>query len=267
MARIVKINYHEKDIKIGRESFFSCLFLRSCKSTQSYALKLLEKNALNSPFAVIAKGQRQGVGRGSKKFLSPFNKGVYLTAVFPAENFSNPPLFGALSVLPVIKTVEEFCSLEVQIKWPNDLLLEGKKFCGILPQNKSVRQKGSEVKNYILIGIGVNVNTSEKELSILDIKASSLYLQTKKYFDTKAFALSLLKNFFAFAQNFQQDLEKNISYYISRCTSVGKQVSYLIKDELKQGIITHINRDLSITIQTQNEGFVTLTWGEVAQDL
>lgn len=266
MAKTVEINYEGNNSKKGRERAFSCLFLRTCGSTQEEALVRLEKGSLTPPFAVIAKGQKQGRGRGQRGFLSPYNKGVYLTAVLDAQNFSNTSLFGALCVLPVAKTVEEITTLKAEIKWPNDLLIKGQKFCGILPQNKAASAKGQKVKNYLLMGIGININTDEKELAALDIKATSLYLQGGKKLNIKAFTLSLLRNLFNFALNFDETLEENTSRYLSNCVSAGKKVRYLTGEEIKEGKIVLINNNLSITVKNSSGERQTIFWGEVMQD-
>ncbi len=250
------------DWGLGRN--FGGVLLKNCGSTQQEALSLLEEGAVPLlPFAVVSKGQTQGKGRGERTFLSPYNKGIYFTAVFDAEKFSDASLLGALCVLSIIKTVEEFTPLTPQIKWPNDLLIEGEKLCGILPQNKTVAANGGKIKNYLLLGAGINVNTSKKELSPLKNKAASLYIKGGKKINIKAFTAALINNFFEFAQGFESNLKGNIERYISLCCSTGKRVRYELGEEIKEGIITKINNDLSITVLKPDNTTSKIFWGEV----
>src|SRR5260221_23884 len=101
---------------------------------------------------VIAEAQRAGRGRLGRSWASPAGKNLYLSAVLrcemPAERLAQiSPLAG----VAVCETVREWCAAE--IKWPNDVLSDGRKVAGILAEMDS-----AETGHVIILGIGVNLN-------------------------------------------------------------------------------------------------------------
>ena len=80
----------------------------------------------------------------------------------PALHPEHGPKFTLLSAVAVAEAIREETDLDVQIKWPNDLILNGRKVCGILSEmNTEI-----DYINYMVIGIGINVNVEEKDLPI-----------------------------------------------------------------------------------------------------
>jgi BirA family biotin operon repressor/biotin-[acetyl-CoA-carboxylase] ligase len=110
---------------------------------------------------VIAESQTQGRGRMGRIWVSPKSKGAYFSvilrpSILPKE-VSGITLFSALSVA---KTIREMFNLAAFIKWPNDILINNKKICGILTEMNAETDK----INFVIIGIGININTKEELL-------------------------------------------------------------------------------------------------------
>jgi len=119
-------------------------------STQTVAKALVESGPAEGT-VVIAEAQTRGRGRGERMWHSP-RGGLYMTAVLgPTRNASIIPLAAGVAVA---ESIRREVGLEAEVKWPNDVLVGGRKVGGILAESA---WSGGDVRN-ILLGIGVNVN-------------------------------------------------------------------------------------------------------------
>lgn len=123
-------------------------------STNDIAYDLAEKGALEGA-VVLAEEQAKGKGRLGRKWLSPPG-GIYMSCIIKPDILPNEVQeFTLVSAYSVAKAIKELTGLHSRIKWPNDLLIRGKKICGILTEMKAETDK----IDFIVIGIGINVNT------------------------------------------------------------------------------------------------------------
>lgn len=110
---------------------------------------------------VIAESQTAGRGRMGRKWVSPKSKGAYFSIILRPDilpkEVSSITLFSALSVA---KTIREMTNLAAFIKWPNDVLINNQKICGILTEMNAETDK----INFVIIGIGININTKKEFL-------------------------------------------------------------------------------------------------------
>lgn len=145
-------------------------------STNDDAKKMLKN--INGNFILIADEQTKGRGRVKKNFYSPKDVGIYMTIVL--RDFKESMPFLSMSVaLSVLKTIKKI-SKNAYIKEPNDILLGGKKVCGILIESSVSTQKS--IFEYVVIGIGLNVNNERFSPEIQDI-ATSVKLETGREID------------------------------------------------------------------------------------
>ena len=125
-----------------------------CSSTEDLLGSWLrDQPSLSGPRAVIATHQRRGTGQWGRTWLSPPG-GVWISAALPWQGNSSghTGLLGLALALSVVQRLEQR-GLTVQIKWPNDLLVQGRKLAGLLP---GVVQRGSQLR-LLRIGLGLNV--------------------------------------------------------------------------------------------------------------
>lgn len=121
-------------------------------STNDRAAKLAEKGAPDLTL-VIADEQTKGRGRGGRPWFTPPNAALAFTLLLrPPTLQDNPARFSGLGALAVCMALEEF-DLNPKIKWPNDVLLRGKKVCGVLAE---ARWLGGDLEA-LLLGIGINI--------------------------------------------------------------------------------------------------------------
>ncbi|GGB33319.1 biotin--[acetyl-CoA-carboxylase] ligase [Virgibacillus dakarensis] len=161
-------------------------------STQHIAHQLARDNADHGTI-VVADEQTAGKGRMDHTWNSPKNKGIWMSLILrPATLPYLAPQFTLLTATVLADVLTEETHTAPKIKWPNDILLNGKKIAGILTE----MQAEQDTIQYVVIGIGINVNQSEQELPA-DIrhKATSLAIETGRTWDTQKLIQRILLTF------------------------------------------------------------------------
>ncbi len=124
-------------------------------STNSVARILAEEGALDGTL-VIADEQTQGRGRFNRKWISPPKSGILMSLIIrPSLSIAEASKLTSLAAVAVAKSLAALSNAQVQIKWPNDVLFNGKKISGILTE---VSAEGNLIQ-YIIVGVGINANT------------------------------------------------------------------------------------------------------------
>lgn len=146
-------------------------------STQDRAKELIKNGACKPGHVIIADEQYSGRGR----FGSPWRseKGASLTFSIIVENVPLLPMRAALSVL---ETLLDKCRISAEIRWPNDIVVKGKKLCGILVET---------YKQLAVVGVGLNVNETSFSLK----GATSIRLETGKLFSREPILSYFLQTF------------------------------------------------------------------------
>ncbi len=138
----------------------------SVSSTMDIARKLAIEGAAEGT-VVIANTQTAGRGRLNRAWLSP--QGSLAMSAILRPSLDDLPQLVMIASLAVVKAIKEVANLETQIKWPNDVLVKGKKVCGILIESQV---KGGKV-DFAIVGIGINVNFNPSTFpEIADIATS-----------------------------------------------------------------------------------------------
>jgi BirA family biotin operon repressor/biotin-[acetyl-CoA-carboxylase] ligase len=164
-------------------------FFTTIDSTNTYAARLARDGAPEGT-AVIADSQSGGKGRLGRSWISPPGVNLYLSAILrPAVPAATVPQLNLLAAVAVADTIVQVCGLTPAIKWPNDVLVGGKKVCGILAE----MQTETGVLRSVVLGIGVNLNAPLSAFpEELRDKASSLLLSGGQLVDRPVFAAALL---------------------------------------------------------------------------
>lgn len=164
-------------------------FFASIDSTNTYAARLAREGATEGT-VVIADEQTGGKGRLGRSWVSPPGLNLYLSLILrPQAPTTLAPQTNLLAAVAVADTIIEVCGLSPAIKWPNDVLVDNKKVCGILAE---MQTEGGELRS-IVLGIGVNLNAPLSAFPPeLHDKASSLFLVSRRTVDRAAFTAALL---------------------------------------------------------------------------
>lgn len=140
-------------------------------STQNLAQRLAEEGAPEGTL-VIAEQQNNGRGRMGRGWVSPQGKGIWMSMVLrPSVPIHFAPQLTLLTAVALCRSLRRVTSLPIGIKWPNDLLIEGKKISGILLESTAEDER----LRYVIAGIGISVNLEKSDYpeEILD-KVTSL---------------------------------------------------------------------------------------------
>ena len=227
------------------------------ESTNSYALELLKKDTSHGT-VVIADCQTAGKGRLGRNWHSPANMNLYFSVILTQQ-----PALSFLSWIPLAtgiamaETIEETANLNVSLKWPNDLLLDTKKFGGILCESSTKGPNGRAV----IIGVGININCLDihfpQELKEI---ATSLALHTGHTFNRHAlFGTIFTKLESCYERICESDLPTLHSTYISRCTTLGRHVQIrLADDRLLEGIASNIGHEGELQVIPSNPSMTSM---------
>jgi BirA family biotin operon repressor/biotin-[acetyl-CoA-carboxylase] ligase len=125
-------------------------------STNDAARDLAEQGAPEGTI-VLAEKQTQGRGRLGRSWLSEQGEGIYASVLLrPVLKPRDAAVLTLVAAVASSEAIDQACGLRSDIKWPNDLLLSGRKCCGILSEMQAERD---EIR-YVVVGIGINVNHS-----------------------------------------------------------------------------------------------------------
>lgn len=137
----------------------------------------------------MAEYQKKGRGRFERTWLSARGKGLLFSLILkPKLKTSEAPILTHWAAEAVQQSLISNFGLKAKLKKPNDVLIDGKKICGILTESSATKQK----LDYVVLGIGVNVNSTQKEL--LET-ATSILVETKKKVQKDALMLDILERF------------------------------------------------------------------------
>ena len=201
-------------------------------STNTQAKSLGEGDAPNGTL-VVADKQESGRGRRGRSFESPAGTGIFMTLLLKPEiEPQNASMLTLVAALAVAKGMEHMVELPVQIKWPNDIIVHGKKVCGILTEMSAQM----DYVNYIVIGIGINVSNEDFPEEIKDV-ATSIYLESGKRINRAMLIEKIWEEFEAYYELYEktQDLSKLVKEYDSYLVNRGQKVRVLDPREPYEG--------------------------------
>jgi BirA family transcriptional regulator, biotin operon repressor / biotin---[acetyl-CoA-carboxylase] ligase len=168
------------EIRLGLKTSFigkNIHYEDSVESTQKIAHRLAYEDVPEGT-VVIAEEQMSGRGRMDRKWHSPKYTGIWMSLILrPNIPLPKAPQLTLLAAVSVVQAIEDLTGLTPEIKWPNDILLNGKKITGILTE----LQAESDRIHSIIIGMGINVNQKLDDFPLdLQKTASSLLIEQGK---------------------------------------------------------------------------------------
>ena len=166
-------------------------------STNDVAYDLAKKGSSEGT-VIVSEGQTRGKGRLGRSWTSPKGKGIYLSIILrpthPPQTIPKLTLFVALSAARAIRTV---AGLTAQMRWPNDLLLDGKKVSGVLTEMSAEQDR----VHFVIVGIGINVNA---DADSLPPEATSLKIEKGEAISRVSLVRSLLEEFDTLYKSFRE---------------------------------------------------------------
>lgn len=234
--------------------------LEEVDSTNSYAKKNISN--IEDKTAIITKKQTSGRGRLNRSWVDLGEENLFLSIILkPSETFNEiyPNLTQYLSVT-LCKVIESY-GIQTQIKWPNDVLIDGKKIAGILSETVMQGQK----LEGIVLGVGVNLNSNQEKINAIPNKiATSLNIETQKAIDLKEFLNKLLTEFFEHYDEFLQSGFLQIKDdYIKRNCFLGKELKVQVFNHMESGLAKAVNDLGELVLEDNNKREIVLTIGDI----
>lgn len=234
----------------GTDMLNKLISLNEVDSTNTRAKLEAEKGAPDWTL-VIADKQTGGKGRRGRGFTSPAGVGIFMTLILKPKFLpTKASMLTLISGMAVCKGIREMTKLEAMIKWPNDIVVNGKKICGILTEMSSEL----EAINYIVTGIGINVNNEDFSAELKD-KATSIKLETQKNFRRSDIIASVLKHFKTYYDIFLKttDLSLLKDEYNSFMINTGKNILVVQDGESYEAVAKSIDNDGELIIERDGQ--------------
>ena len=204
-------------------------------STNELAKRIAED--MEEGVVVAAEQQTRGKGRQQRKWFSPKNTGIWMSIILrPSKHMDRLGLISLLSSISVCQAIENLLDLKPKVKWPNDILVNKKKICGILIETEFA---GNNLNN-LVVGIGLNVNQKIYDFpEEIQMAATSLHIESKTVIDRDLLLIEIL-----------QCLDQQYSLFLD-----GK-FSRIINSWTKRTILSD-----NIVIQAEGINLSGLFWG------
>ena len=235
-------------------------YYRETESTNDDAF-LLALQGAGEGVVVLADAQNKGKGRYRRSWHSPPGANIYLSVILrPPIGLDEASRIPILAGVAAAETIEYFCARRVCLKWPNDVLLDGKKVCGILSQLKAVDQK----IHFIVLGVGINVNIRAEEFpDELKASATSMLVQTGAFLKREDVVIILFENLAKWYKKLLKNGFEDIqSAWLKKTNMIGKKVIVNCLGEIISGLARGIDdRGSLILVNDQNET-ITISAGD-----
>lgn len=242
-----------RDLKtklIGKRVYY----FEEIDSTQNFAQNIAADKKENGTI-IIAEKQTSGRGRLDRKWTSPKGGIWFSLIIHPKFDVSSSTLIPILSAVALSKSIKSVLDIETEVKWPNDITMNGKKVAGVLVdasfQTNSI--------DYLILGIGINFDIDAKKLEKRLTKTPNFYgIDSLRGKENKTPPKTLLKEFLLqFEKNlFQLDKgekSKIIKEWTKRAAGIGKKITINTSNGKISGISQGIDNDGALKIKTRNE--------------
>lgn len=228
-------------------------------STNTKAMELAKQNAPEGT-VVIAGAQTAGRGRRGRSFFSPSDTGVYISLVLrPKTEMSKAVFITTAAAVAVCRAIEAMGSYYPQIKWVNDVFLNGKKVSGILTEAAMNLEDGT--MDYAVVGIGVNAY-APKEGFPQDIEnvAGAVFERPTHDVRNKLAAL-ILQSFIDF---YHSSYTSHTQEYRKRCFVIGRQVKILQGETSRSVKVLDVDENCHLVVENQDGTQQALQGGEIS---
>ncbi len=238
-------------------------FYDETDSTNDQVRRLAENNSPEGTL-VVAEHQTAGKGRKGRSWVSPPGTGIWMSFLLkPDMEPDHASMLTLVSALAVSDGIADACGLKCGIKWPNDIVSSGKKVCGILTEMSTEL----EMIRYIIVGIGINVNTVHFPEDISK-SATSLFLETGTTWKRSDIIACIMKRMEEYYDIFLKtyDLSSLKDTYESKLVNLGREVTVLTLkgDPEFSGVCRGINERGELLIESKDGDIREVSSGEVS---
>ena len=236
---------------------FTVNYLTSTSSTQDVAKSLAEHGAPEGTI-VIAEEMSAGRGRLGRKWHAT-SGGLWMTIVLrPNVPPVKMQLISLLAGVAVAKALANLYGLKPKLKWPNDVLINDRKVCGILAE-ASIE---ADAINYILLGVGINVNNEiPEDLKNVAISVKEALGKTvPRALILRAFLVELDKLYAEFNRGNTRRIIEDWKKYAS---TIGKKVRAIYRDRAIEGLAVDVKNDGSLVLKLEDGSIAVINAGDI----
>lgn len=218
----------------------------SLPSTNSEASRLALEGAPEG-LCIVADEQTAGRGRLQRQWISPRGAGLYMSMILrPRQALETWPVLTLMSAVAVTDTLKRTDKVQADIKWPNDVLVQGRKICGILAETHEAADD-----RLLVLGIGINLTATAFPPELRET-ATSVAEVTGKMVDHEIILTTLLKSLSRYYELFQQgSFDQIIDAWCKRSSYAnGKLVRVVSEDQSIEGTTLGLEPDGALRIVT-----------------
>lgn len=199
---------------------------------------------------LLAEKQTEGRGRKDRVWDSPAEMNLTFSILITEKKYlkKNTNLINYVASLSVALAIENLYQLKAQLKWPNDVLVSGKKIAGILTESVSL---GNNISRMV-VGIGMNINQVSFQ-NKYKIPPTSLKREVKHLADREKSLAEILNIFETLLESSLNPSNKLLEEWKSKCNLIGERITVKFDDTTKQGIFHDINDKGYLLLRTNNK--------------
>jgi len=224
-------------------------------STNTVAKRLAERGAPEGT-TVIAEYQTAGRGRFNRKWHGEPGKNILLSLILRPRNKHITPLLTYLTSTCVADTIQEITGKTVECKWPNDLLINDRKFCGILLESswraapRSSLRRESNV-DFVVIGVGMNVNQGTFPAGLRQT-ATSLKIECGREFGRAPIIRNFLERLEGgYLQSSKAGVNGILAEWKVKCRTLGKEISVEQSGKILKGKAIDVDTEGALIIDSR----------------
>lgn len=219
-------------------------------STNSYLLRRLP-NQLSQGQVCLAEFQSAGRGRRGRQWISPFGSQIYLSLYWHLEQGLSAAMgLSLVTALAVSEAIFALTNIQVQLKWPNDIYLDGVKLAGIL-----IDLEGQALEpSHSIIGIGLNLNMPAQVATQIDQKWTDLQSHSTKEIDRNALCTQLIYRLLIRLARYQKEgLVGMLDEWHAQDFYLNKRVKLLTGDRTAKGICRGVNNQGALLLEVDGQ--------------
>lgn len=229
-------------------------------STNIRAKKWAKENGKEGN-VVLAEYQSAGKGRLGREWLSPKGNGIWMSIILKPQLETNKiPQLTLVAGFCMCKAIRSITGLDAKIKWPNDIIVNNKKVCGVLTE-MNINAQG--IQN-VVVGVGVNVNNERLDHRLPH--ATSLALESGKNYDREAIIEEFLTVFEEHYEKYKEkkDLSFFLEAYKAYCVNLNKEIKILKENKEYIAYAEEIGTDGTLIVKNLEGNRETIFTGEVS---
>lgn len=225
----------------------------------------LARGGVKEGAVVFAESQTKGRGRMGRTWVSPTRKGLWFSILLrPSISPQAATQFTIAAATSLVRAISQHTGIVPEIKWPNDVLIKGKKIAGILTEMSAELDHLKE----LILGVGINVNTEAHELpAALRKIATSIRIESGQKVDRAGLAVAILRELDRDYERIQRgEFEVVAEQWLRHCNTIGAQVTIHVGERVVRGVAEALDADGALLLRGQHGHLERIIGGDVTME-